>query len=224
MSLESVRQRMAAAAQRSGRDVDQVTLIAVGKTHPVDVLMQVYEAGHRDFGENRAAELADKAAVMPPDVRWHFVGPLQRNKVRQVRPVAHLLHSMDRLNLGEAWLKGPGVAPPALLEVNLAEEPQKSGVSVDDVSAMTDRLLTLGVDLRGVMAIPPQIDVPEQARRNFRRLAGLRAELAAVYPVMTELSMGMSDDFEAAIEEGATMIRVGRAIFGPRVEQHQGIS
>ncbi|HKZ29861.1 MAG TPA: YggS family pyridoxal phosphate-dependent enzyme [Acidimicrobiia bacterium] len=218
MSLESVRERMAAAARRSGRRVDQVTLIAVGKTHPVDVLMKAYDAGHRDFGENRASELAAKAAAMPADVRWHFIGPLQRNKVRLVRPVVRLLHSMDRLSLGEAWLKGPLIAPPALLEVNLADEPQKSGVAVDEAPGMMDQLLALGVDLRGVMAIPRQAEDPETNRPSFRRLARLRDELAGRYPVMRELSMGMTDDFEVAIEEGATMIRVGRAIFGPRVE------
>jgi len=218
MSLESVRERMAAAARRSGRRVDQVTLIAVGKTHPVDVLMKAYDAGHRDFGENRASELAAKAAAMPADVRWHFIGPLQRNNVRLVRPVVRLLHSMDRLSLGEAWLKGPLIAPPALLEVNLADEPQKSGVAVDEAPGMMDQLLALGVDLRGVMAIPRQAEDPETNRPSFRRLARLRDELAGRYPVMRELSMGMTDDFEVAIEEGATMIRVGRAIFGPRVE------
>ena len=218
VSLESVHDRMAAAARRSGRSAHHVTLIAVGKTHPVDVLLKAYENGHREFGENRAAELATKAAAMPPDVRWHFIGPLQRNKVRLVRPVVGLLHSMDRLNLGAAWLKGPGRAPPALLEVNLADEPQKAGVTVDAAPAMTGRLLDLGVDLRGVMAIPPLVDEPEHARPFFRQLARLRDELAERYPVVRELSMGMTDDFEVAIEEGATMIRVGRAIFGPRIE------
>ena len=219
MSLENVRRRMTAAAQRSGRDVDEITLIAVGKTHPVDTLMQLYEAGHRDFGENRAGELAAKAAAMPSDVRWHFIGPLQRNKVRLVRPAVQLLHSMDRLKLGEAWLKGPGTAPPVLLEVNLADEPQKSGVPVADGRAMTDRLVALGIDLRGVMAIPPMVDSPEQTGVFFRRLARLRDQLVAAHPAVREISMGMSDDFELAIEEGATMIRVGRAIFGPRLEQ-----
>ena len=210
---------MTAAAQRSGRDVADITLIAVGKTHPVDTLVQLYDAGHRDFGENRAAELAAKAATMPSDVRWHFIGPLQRNKVRLVRPAVQLLHSMDRLKLGEAWLKGPGTAPPVLLEVNLADEPQKSGVPAADALAITDRLVALGIDLRGVMAIPPMVDSPDQTGVFFRRLARLRDQLAASHPAMRELSMGMSDDFELAIEEGATMIRVGRAIFGPRVEQ-----
>jgi pyridoxal phosphate enzyme (YggS family) len=219
MSLETVRLSIAAAAERSGRDVETITLIAVGKTHPVEALMKVYEAGHREFGENRAAELATKAAAMPPDVRWHFIGPLQRNKVRLVRPVAELLHSMDRLNLAEAWLKGPGTAPPALLEINVADEPQKSGISLDAAPAMTDRLVALGVDLRGLMAIPPLVDTPEQSRMFFHSLARLRDELVTRHPAMQELSMGMTDDFETAIEEGATMIRVGRAIFGPRVEQ-----
>jgi len=219
MTLEAVNRAMAGAAQRSGREVKGITLIAVGKTHPLESLLQLYQAGHRDFGENRAAELATKAAAMPPDVRWHFIGPLQRNKVRLVRPVVQLLHSMDRLKLGEAWLKGPGTAPPVLLEVNLANEPQKSGVLVADAPAMADRLVALGLDLRGLMAIPPLMESPGQTRAYFRRLARLRDELAAAHPAVQELSMGMTDDFELAIEEGATMIRVGRAIFGPRVEQ-----
>ncbi len=184
--------------------------------------MEMYKTGHRDFGENRAAELAAKAAAMPADVRWHFIGPLQRNKVRLVRPVAQLLHSMDRLKLGEAWLKGPGAAPPVLLEINLADEPQKSGVVVADAGTTVDRLVALGVDVRGVMAIPPVTDSADETRSHFGRLASLRDELAAVHPAVRHLSMGMTDDFELAIEEGATMIRVGRAIFGPRVEQHQG--
>lgn len=219
MMLESLHNRMAAAARRSGRSIDEVTLIAVGKTHPVEVLMRAYEEGHRDFGENRAAELATKAVAMPSDVRWHFIGHLQRNKVRLVRPVAHLLHAIDRLSLATAWLKGPGSAPPALLEVNLADEPQKGGVAVTDAPAMAEQILALGVNLTGVMAIPPQVDDPEQSRPFFRRLALLRDELASSHPDMRELSMGMTDDYEVAIEEGATMIRVGRAIFGPR-NQH----
>ena len=219
MSLESVRDRVAAAARRCDRTIDEITLIAVGKTHPIEMLMEAYDAGLRDFGENRAAELATKAAAMPTDIRWHFVGPLQRNKVRLVRPVAHLFHAMDRMKLAAAWLKGPGTPPPALLEVNLANEPQKAGVTVEEAAEMTDQMLTLGVDLRGVMAIPPQVDDPEESRSHFRRLAMLRDELAASFPTIRELSMGMTDDFEVAVEEGATMIRVGRAIFGPR-NQH----
>ncbi len=218
MSLESVRERITAAARRSGRSVNEITLVAVGKTHPIEVLMKAYNDGQRVFGENRAAELAAKATAMPADVRWHFIGPLQSNKVRLVRPLAHLLHSMDRMSLATAWLKGPGAPPPALLEVNLGDEHQKAGVTVAEAPAMADRFLALGVDLQGVMAIPPQVDDPEASRPFFRRLALLRDELASSFPAMRELSMGMTDDFEVAIEEGATIIRVGRAIFGPRIQ------
>ena len=218
MSLQSVREQMAVALQRSGRPPDAVTLVAVGKTHSTETLMKAYEQGHRDFGENRAGELAAKAAALPADIRWHFVGSLQRNKVRLVRPVVHLLHSMDRLRLGTAWLKGPGSAPPALLEVNVAEEPQKGGTTVRDAPFLVEQLIAAGVDLRGVMAIPPMVGDPEESRPHFRRLAALRDELMAAYPQIAHLSIGMTDDFEVAIEEGATIIRVGRAIFGPRIQ------
>lgn len=219
MSLEEIRARVEAAVVRSGRDAGEVTVIAVGKTHPPEVLMSAYEAGLRDLGENRAAELAEKAAALPTDIRWHFVGHLQRNKVRLVRPVVAMLHSMDRLELGSAWLKGPGPAPPALLEINLGEEPQKSGVVPSRAAELAEQLLALGVDLRGLMAIPPQVEDPESARPYFAQLARLRDDLARSFPSIRELSMGMTDDFEVAIEEGATMVRVGRAIFGPRIEQ-----
>jgi pyridoxal phosphate enzyme (YggS family) len=209
---------MAVAAERSGRTSDDVTLVVVGKTHPPETLLTAYALGQRDFGENRAGELAAKAAELPGDIRWHFIGSLQRNKVRLVRPVVQLLHSMDRLKLGVAWLKGPGAAPPALLEVNLAGEPQKGGVAVENAPELVEQLLAAGVELHGVMAIPPMGKNPEDSRPHFRRLAGLRDELRAVYPQIRHLSMGMTDDFEVAIQEGATIIRVGRAIFGPRIQ------
>lgn len=220
--LDQVRERVEGAARRVGRDPGEVTLIAIGKTHPPETLAIAYRAGLRHFGENRAAELASKAAVLPGDIDWHFVGHLQRNKVRLVRPVASLLHSMDRMALATAWLKGPGPAPPALLEVNLAGESQKWGVAPEQLSQTAASLLELGVDLRGLMIIPPRVSVAEQARPYFRRLAELRDRLAGDLPALVELSMGMSDDFEVAVEEGATMVRVGRAIFGPRIESRQG--
>jgi pyridoxal phosphate enzyme (YggS family) len=219
MSLQSVLERINAAVGRAGREPEEVTLVAVGKTHSAETLKRAYELGHRDFGENRAGELAAKAAELPPDIRWHFVGSLQRNKVRLVRPVVHLLHSMDRLRLGAAWMKGPGLPPPALLEVNLAGEPQKGGVAPEQAPQLADELITVGVDLRGVMAIPPMAEDPEDSRPYFRRLSRLRDELAIVHPQIQELSMGMTDDFDVAIEEGATIIRVGRAIFGPRIQR-----
>lgn len=217
LKLEETIERVAAAARRSGRRPEDVVIVAVGKTFPAEVLMEAYQAGHRDFGENRAQELTLKAAALPADVRWHFVGPLQRNKVRLVRPAVVLLHSMDRLSLGEAWLKGPGSPPPVLLEVNIGEEPQKAGVAPDRASGIIGELIEVGVDVRGIMTVPPRVERPEAARPYFQKLAGLSRRLQVAYPQVRELSMGMTDDFEVAIEEGATLVRVGRAIFGPRI-------
>lgn len=207
---------MAEAARRAGRDPSEVTLVAIGKTHPPQVLMEAYAAGHRVFGENRAQELVEKVGTMPEDVEWHFVGHLQRNKVRLVRPVVSLLHSMDSVRLGEAWLKGPGHAPPALVEVNIGREPQKAGVEPEEAPVLVEQLIAMGVDVRGLMTVPPLLSDPELARPYFRELARIRDRLARRWPHVRELSMGMTDDFEVAIEEGSTMIRVGRAIFGPR--------
>lgn len=214
--LREVRERIGTAAERSGRAASEVTLVAIGKTHPPEVLREAYEAGQRIFGENRAQELVEKAPALPDDVDWHFVGHLQRNKIRLVRPVVKLLHSMDRRDLAATWLKGPGTAPPVLIEVNVGAEPQKSGVLLDDVEAMVEHCVGLGVDVRGLMCVPPVCDDPEQVRPYFRALAGSRDHLRDRWESITELSMGMSDDYEVAIEEGSTMVRLGRAIFGPR--------
>lgn len=205
--------RVERAAAEAGRDPGDVTLVAVSKGRSVEQILELYRAGQRDFGENRAQELAAKAADCPSDIRWHFVGPLQTNKVRMVRPVAALLHSMDRLDLGRAWMKGPGRPPPALLQVNVGLEPQKGGVAPDEVEEAAAGLEAVGVRLRGVMAIPPVADDPEDVRPYFDQLRGIRDRLAAGHPDIAELSMGMSDDFEVAISAGATLIRVGRAIF-----------
>ncbi len=211
MSLESVTERVARACSRAGRSVDDVTLVAVTKGRSADQVMTLYDAGHRDFGENRAQELDSKIGMVPGDARWHFVGPLQTNKVRLVRPAVVLLHSLDRLKLGEAWMKGPGVPPGALLQVNVGGELQKLGVDPGQAETVAEQLVTLGVPLEGVMTIPPAD--PGAARGFFSALRSVRDRLAARWPGCTGLSMGMTDDFEAAIEEGATYIRVGRAIF-----------
>ena len=209
-------ERVADAAAGSGRSPDEVTVVAVSKTMSVDDVLAVYEQGHRDFGENRAGELADKAAALPEDIRWHFVGSLQSNKTRMVRGVVHLLHSMDRRSLGKAWMKGRGLPPPVLAQVNIGREPQKSGVDPEDVPAALEWMATLGLDVRGLMAIPPEPDRPEDSREHFARLREIRDEVAPSHPSVVELSMGMTDDFEVAVAEGASIIRVGRAIFGPR--------
>ncbi len=213
--LSEVRARVAAAAVRAGRSPGAVTLVAVGKAHPPKLLAAAYAAGQRVFGENRAHELAAKAPELPADVEWHFIGPLQRNKVRLVRPLVALLESMDRPSLATAWARGGG-APPVLVEVNVGLEPQKAGVAPDRAAELVDRLVELGVEVRGLMAIPPAGADPEASRPHFRTLADLGARLRERHPGLVELSMGMTDDYEVAVEEGATILRVGRAIFGPR--------
>jgi PLP dependent protein len=216
MTYPAVMERVAAAASRTGRDVSDVTVVAVSKTMTVEEIMEIYDQGHRDFGENRAQELAEKAPALPDDIRWHFVGALQSNKARMVRGVVVLLHSMDRRSLGSAWMKGRGPAPPVLAQVNIGEEPQKSGISPSDLPGALDWMAALGLDVRGLMAIPPLPDVAEDSRHHFVRLRELRELSMERHPSVTELSMGMTDDFEIAIEEGSSIIRVGRAIFGPR--------
>lgn len=214
MSLPAVRARMAEAVSRAGRSLEEVRLVIVSKGREAAEIGALYAAGHRDFGENRAQELGVKSVVLPEHVRWHFVGSLQTNKVRSVRPAVVMLHSMDRVELGEAWMKGIGLPPPVLVEVNVGEEPAKHGVVPAEAAALVDRLRRLGVPVVGLMTIPPR-DSPEQGRRWFALLRSLRDEIARDHPEVVELSMGMSEDLEVAIEEGATIIRVGRAIFEP---------
>jgi hypothetical protein len=216
MSYENVVTRMTVAAERVGRDPSSITLVAVSKAKSVPDIEAIYGLGHRDFGENRAQEMAEKAARLPDDIRWHFVGGLQTNKARLIRPITHLLHSMDRPSLAGAWAKGSGLAPPVLLQVNTGHELQKSGVAPDDARSTLSEVLSLGLDVRGLMAIPPLTEDPEAQRPHFAMLRKLRSELAAEHPGIIELSMGMTDDFEIAIEEGSSIIRVGRAIFGER--------
>lgn len=208
--------RVEAAASRAGRSADEITVVAVSKTFVADDIMAVYEMGHRDFGENRAGELAAKTEVLPDDIRWHFVGALQSNKARSVRGVVTLLHSMDRRSLGKAWMKGRGMPPPVLAQVNVGDEPQKSGVATDEVMSALEWMTALGLDVRGLMAIPPLPDTADDSRKHFEKLRMIRDEVSVEYPSVTELSMGMTDDFETGIAEGASIIRLGRAIFGPR--------
>ena len=216
MSYTDVMERVRLACQASGRDPAEVAVVAVSKTMSVGDIMEVYDQGHRDFGENRAQELAEKAPLLPDDIRWHFVGALQSRKARTVRPIATLLHSMDRRSLANAWLKGPGHPPPVLVQVNVGDEDQKSGVAASDVGETVGWMIDMGLDVRGLMAIPPIPDRPEDSRPYFQELRELRDLVSRLQPAVVELSMGMTDDFEEAIAEGASIIRVGRAIFGPR--------
>ncbi len=214
--LDAVRRRIAAAELRSGRSAGSVRLVAVSKGHSVAAIAAAYQAGHRDFGENRADEMQAKVPRLPDDIRWHFVGSLQSRKAKLVREATWLLHSLDRPSLIRAWVREGVPIPPALVQVNIAREPQKHGADPDDVAALLREAAQAGIECRGLMIIPPLPDVPEASRRWFRELVALRDELASSFPHLDELSMGMTDDFDVAIEEGATVIRVGRAIFGPR--------
>ena len=219
MRYHEVTDRVASAAERAGRSRSSVKMVVVSKGRAPREIMAVYEAGHRLFGENRASELAAKASQLPDDIEWHFVGALQSNKARLVRPVITLLHSLDRLTLATAWLKGPGLPPPALVQVNIGREAQKSGVEPEAAAGLVGDASQLGITIRGLMAIPPYSPEPERMRPHFRRLAELASGLDTLVEGKIELSIGMSEDFEVAIEEGSTLIRLGRAIFGePKTE------
>jgi pyridoxal phosphate enzyme (YggS family) len=214
--LEEVRRRMARAAERAGRDPQTVTLVAVSKTHPVESLRVAHAAGVQVFGENYVQELLRKqAALAGLDLSWHLVGRLQRNKAKDVVGRVALVHSVDSAPLAEALARraaAAGVVQDVLVEVNLAGESSKAGVAEAGLDALLEAIAPLS-SLRclGLMTMPPPTDDPEASRPAFRALARLAAARGLV-----ELSMGMTGDFEVAIEEGATLVRVGTAIFGER--------
>ncbi len=209
-ALAEVNDKVRAAARRAGRDPAAVTLIGASKTVPAERIAEALDAGLTDLGENRAQELLAKAPVLaarPAPPRWHFVGRLQRNKVAGLAPWVCCWHSVDRLPLGEAIARrAPGAR--VLVEVNLGEEATKGGCAPGEVTPLVEALRALGLDVDGLMTVAPQNG---DARGWFAALRELGARQG-----LPELSMGMSADFEAAIEEGATMVRVGRAIFGTR--------
>lgn len=214
--IDAVRGRIARAAERARRSPDSVLLVAVTKTHPAAVVREAYDLGLRDFGENYAQELAEKAGALADlaDLRWHFVGHLQRNKVKLVAGRVALVHGADSVKLLEEIGKRGG--GDVLLEVNVAGEASKSGVAPADVAALLDGADRLSATrVRGLMCIPPAADSPESSRPHFRRVRELRDSLGGPAR-LPDLSMGMTSDFEVAIEEGATIVRVGTALFGPR--------
>jgi len=217
-NLEEVKRRIRAAAKKAGRDPGDIRLVAVSKTHPPRVIKEAYDAGHRIFGENYAQELERKAAALPEDIEWHFVGALQTNKVKKVLPVCRLIHSVDRESLLKELNKRAEGAVEILIEVNLAGEESKSGASADNLKRLVEEASSIGkVKLKGLMTMPPFFDEPQRARPFFARLRELRDDVSrSTGVVLPELSMGMTGDFEAAIEEGATLVRVGTAIFGAR--------
>ncbi|MEA2447171.1 MAG: dependent protein [Actinomycetota bacterium] len=219
-NYDAVAERVEAAARRSGRTADDVTVVAVGKTFPIDVVTQAADAGIRDLGESRAQEFKEKYTVLGDRVRWHFVGHLQTNKVRYVAGSVALIHSVDRYGVAEAIARRAhtlGKSQPVLVEVNVAREAAKHGADPAQALALAleiDRLE--GIEVTGLMAMAPFFDDPQEARPFFKELAELGRVVAGELPAAVDLSMGMTRDFEVAVEEGATIVRVGEAIFGPR--------
>jgi PLP dependent protein len=223
-NLSRVQERIAVAAQKAGRRAEEITLIGVSKTHPAEAIRAAYEAGLRHFGENRVQEReAKRPGVQDLQATWHLVGHLQSNKAARAANVFHSVDSVDDLALAQRLDRaraeeGNPEKLRVLLEVRVAVEETKSGAQASDLPALTEQIISLPhLELAGLMCIPPLLDDPQKVRPYFRRLRELRDELAkrTSRPLLV-LSMGMSHDFEAAIQEGATEVRVGSAIFGAR--------
>jgi PLP dependent protein len=221
-ALQSVRARMAKAAAVAGRTPDSVQLLAVSKLQPVSMIRQAAEAGQMDFGENYVQEGCDKVAALAdvPGLVWHFIGQLQGNKTREVAEHFHWVHTIDRTRIAERLsAQRPAHLPPlqVLLQVSLADEPGKGGVAPAAVPALAATVAAMPrLQLRGLMCIPPPAADFDLQRRPFRELRELLQSLQATGLDLDTLSMGMSDDLEAAVLEGATIVRVGTAIFGKR--------
>ena len=222
-NLEEVNRRISEACRRAGRNREDVTLIAVSKTKPVSMLEEAYETGIRDFGENKVQELCEKHEVLQSDIRWHMIGHLQRNKVRQVIDKTVLIHSVDSVRLAaqiEEEAARKGISTDILLEVNVAEEESKYGFRLAETEeAMREIAAFPHVHIRGLMTIAPFVDNPEENRGIFKKLFEFAVDIGGKNidnVTMSVLSMGMTGDYEVAIEEGATMVRVGTGIFGSR--------
>ena len=219
--LDAVVEAVTSAAERSGRRADEVAIIAVSKGVEPALIEEAIAAGQSDFGENRAQEAAAKYGELAAhSLSWHFVGRLQRNKVKLVADFVHMIHSVDRFELGQEIVKRSAGTPRVLIEVNTSGETAKGGVSADELPVLIDRLVSVnGLRVDGLMTMAPMLENPEAARPCFRLLARLRDDMQGKFPDagIRHLSMGMSQDYAVAIEEGATMIRIGQAIFGPRL-------
>jgi len=223
-NLNSVRKRIENAAAKAGRDSSEIKLVAVTKKVGPERVIKSMNLGINTFGENYAQEFRDKFKVLEKEVdqeiKWHFIGQLQKNKVKYVMGKVELIHSLDSLSVAEEINKraeNMGITVPVLIEVDTGGEESKGGINPSKLEEFLKELRCLSsIDVQGLMTMPPYFDDPETARPYFYRLRELRDSLLASFPKLTELSMGMSGDFEVAIEEGATIIRVGSAIFGER--------
>jgi pyridoxal phosphate enzyme (YggS family) len=222
-NLETIRQRIRAACERAGRNPDSVTLLAVSKTHPPETIKAAADCGQVYFGENKVQEARAKIPLCPGRLRWHFIGHLQSNKCRDAVELFEMIQSVDSLSLAQEIDKRAELAArrmPVLLEVNVAGEASKFGYPPERLLAELKQLNVLPrLEIHGLMTVPPWSPEAEESRPHFRRLRELkqRAEQVLGAP-LSHLSMGMSGDFEIAIEEGATIVRVGTALFGPRAK------
>ena len=222
-NLANVEKNIEQACKNAGRSRDEVTLIAVSKTKPVEMLQEIYDENIRDFGENKVQELCSKMEQLPSDIRWHMIGHLQRNKVKYIVGKVELIHSVDTYRLAEEiniQAKKQTVIVPILVEVNIAHEESKFGISAEDAILLVEEISKLeNIRIKGLMTIAPYVENPEDNRLYFRKIKQLSVDITNknIDNVFMEiLSMGMTGDYMVAIEEGATMVRVGTGIFGER--------
>ena len=222
-NLQEVEKRIQEACARAGRDRSEVTLVSVSKTKPVEMLQEAYDLGVRVFGENKVQEIRDKYDALPKDIEWHMIGHLQTNKVKYIVDKVKLIHSVDSLRLAEIIEKEAekhNRSVDILLEVNVAEETSKFGLKTVEVIPFAEKIAQFPhINMRGLMTIAPFVDDPEKNRTIFRDLHKLYVDIKEKNidnVTVSILSMGMTNDYEVAIEEGATMVRIGTGIFGAR--------
>lgn len=222
-NLEEVEKNISEACKRSGRNRKEVTLIAVSKTKPVEDLMQAYNAGIREFGENKVQEMTDKYDKMPRDIHWHMIGHLQKNKVKYIIDKAELIHGVDSYELAKEISRQAekhSVTANILIEINIGNEDTKFGIKAEDALEMVDRISDLPlINVKGLMCIAPNVEDPEKNRQYFAKMKQICVDITSNSRNninMSILSMGMTGDYQVAIEEGATMVRVGTGIFGVR--------
>lgn len=223
LNYREVQENIKKACEKAGRNPEEVTLIAVSKTKPVEMLKEAYDAGARFFGENKVQEIQEKYDKLPEDIHWHMIGHLQRNKIKYIVDKVAMIHSVDSLRLAEAIEAEAAkhqVKVPILIEVNVAEEDSKFGLKMAEVLPLLEQISEFShIEVKGLMTIAPYVENPEDNREIFRQLKKLSVDIAAKNInniTMSVLSMGMTGDYEVAVQEGATMVRVGTGIFGER--------
>ena len=228
-NLDRVREQIAQAAAKAGRNADDIELVAITKTHPAEKVREAIEVGQTLFGESRVQEARAKIPELPSNLRWHFVGHLQKNKIRHALPLFEMIHSVDSIALAEEInriAEEEGLHPRVLLEVNVAGEGSKFGFASNRLREQMEELLALPrLSIEGLMCLPPLAEEAEASRKYFVQLRELRDSLEKEIDLkLPQLSMGMTDDFPVAVEEGATLVRVGTAIFGERSKKQKQIA